>query len=189
MLKKTVKVAFTEVVTYEVLIDVDADLAPADVLGLEGLFQMVTSQCPGFAKDGKVEEREFDSVVEVGPAEVKEARPAIKFPESSLDWELYQEQKSKRATDTAAKELTASLKKAIKALLGHIRFLGLRNPHQIKAVLDLTFREHMAPTMRAHAEVGADDTEPRGVALQAMNDAVKKEIGRVGERIPELGEI
>lgn len=119
-------------------------------------------------------------------------RVAAKFPETAEDWQLYCARecgKSRASLDAAAKDLTEGLKQAIETMIKNVRKLGLKNPMQIAPVLRLAFDTHAEPPMKKHRSLGAWDTEPRAVAFQAMIDAAKKEIGREGERIPELGEL
>ncbi len=85
----------------------------------------------------------------------------IWIPDSPEEWELYQDDETNwNEVELAAAECTMGLKQTIRKILDGVPPVTATN-------------EHVRVYLEKHRNVGADDTEPRGIARRAILKACK----------------
>lgn len=94
----------------------------------------------------------------------------VRLPSTGEDWQLYT---SSMACGRAAYALTSALTRAVQQLDAQAQ----RGFTPTPAKLEELYSKILGPVMLRYAKFGAADTEPRGVAFDALERAVK-----VGQR-------
>ena len=116
----------------------------------------------------------------------------IQIPDTARDWEIYT---SERGAAKAARELTAALKRTLRAIPTFIaedmtKAHPVGEDHGIAKQLAnaAAMPDGINAAMEQYRDLGAQDTEPRGHRDQALIDFAKlKVFGTTAGYHPELG--
>ena len=84
-------------------------------------------------------------------------------PVTARDWQLY----SGTGAAQAARALTSALKRARKAAKPALEVA--RDSKEVVRILAAVYKEYLYPVMVKYRDLGATDTEPRGVAKDALH--------------------
>jgi hypothetical protein len=103
--------------------------------------------------------------------------PEVKIPTTVGEWELYS---SMKGCGPAARALASGLNKAIVQLERTVRVNRSYEEMRTKALA--AYKAHIEPVLRVHANCGAYDTEPRGIAAGKLATAATKLAGRDDEQ-------
>lgn len=113
-----------------------------------------------------------------------ESERKLYLPVTTHDWQLYHtydkggaEGKPQKGAAAAAKALTKALQQAEAEVRAAYKEMGVLGDPE--SLLARVFEKYIVPVQRKHAKVGADDTEPRTVAKDYLNQ-VANELGADG---------